>query len=98
MITKMRGDRRVHPERVFCELLTLEECKAVKAGSRVKVLDKNGAVAEVTVTSVKTWKTRPEFVVKCKFGLYEFFSVEIGPDFPNMSFVKVIPQSEPSYW
>lgn len=72
-ISVMRSDRRKNPERVAYEFLTFEECKNLGSESHCHILDNNGKIAQVKITSVKTWKTRPnELLIGWKFGLYEY--------------------------
>ena len=88
MKATMRSDKRKNPQQYEVELLTLEECKAL-SGQHSYILDDAGRIANVNVTSVKTWKTRPEIEVHCKYGLYEYFVITIGPDRPNSELIKV---------
>ena len=82
MKTVMRSDRRKNPEQVEYEYLTFDECKALT--NHCHILDREGKIAQVKITSVKTWKTRPdEIEVHCKFGLYEYFTVKIIRDIAN---------------
>ncbi len=76
--TSLRSDRKANPTMKnyrrleFSELLTM--------GSHALCLDKYGKVATVKITSIKTWKTRPEIEIHCKYGMYEYFSNTIYPD------------------
>lgn len=90
-ITTLRGDRRKNPDKVNYEVLTFEECKALASESHCHILDQQGKIARVKVTSVKTWKRRPdEMEIHCKFGLYEYFTVKVSTDSPNAELVKIV--------
>lgn len=85
----MRSDKRKNPQPVECELLTFEECKALTG--HAYILDRYGKIARVKITSVKTWKTRPnEIEVHCKFGLYEYFTLSIDEHSPNKELVRIV--------
>lgn len=62
--------------------------------SHIQILDKNGDVARVKITSVKTWKRKPDILVSCKFGLYEYFSITIVPG-EVTEFVQEIKENNP---
>jgi hypothetical protein len=93
--TIMRGDRRKNPEKVFYRVLSFDECKALTGHSYI--LDKHGHIARVKITSVKTWKTRPDVEIHCKFGMYEFFVIRIDSHSPNTELVAIVdaPTEEP---
>lgn len=58
-------------------VLELADLKALRAGQRVNFLTRQGDVAQVKVTSVKTWKTRPgDIRLGLKYGMYEYSHVE----------------------
>ncbi len=77
----MRGDRRVKPEQITYRLLSFDECKTLRGNSRTPILDLQGKIATVLITSVKTWKTRAdEIEVHYKFGLYEYGTLRIVRD------------------
>ena len=91
MKTTMRSDKRKNPESVEYEVLTFAECKALSG--HAYILDRQGKIANVKITSVKTWKTRPnEIEVHCKFGLYEYFTVTIDSHSPNKEMVRIVSQ------
>lgn len=81
----LRSDKRVNPEVKSYRFLTLAECKALHG--HCLVIDRNGKIANVAITSVKTWKTRPDVKVGWKFGLYEYGQELITSDFDNQFFV-----------
>lgn len=96
MKTVMRSDGRKNPESVEYELLSFDECKKLAIESHCDVLDKNGKICRVKITSVKTWKTRPnELLIGWKFGMYEYGKEEINPDNPNEFFVRIIEHEDP---
>ena len=91
MKTTMRSDKRKNPEQVEYELLTFAECKSLTG--HAYILDRAGKIANVKITSVKTWKTRPdEIEVHCKFGLYEYFVVTVTAERPNAELVRIVTQ------
>lgn len=61
-------------------MLDLETAKSLTAYDRLysnKFTASNGGPITVRITSVKTWKSRPQDVlVKVKYGLREFFSID----------------------
>jgi len=64
----LRSDKRKTP--------TMHTYETVKAGDVVNgrtywSLGDNGRAANVKVTSVKTWKTRPDIEIHLQFGMYE---------------------------
>jgi hypothetical protein len=86
--TTMRGDNRKSPEIVKFEILTTDECKALTGHAHI--LDRVGKVARVKITSVKTWKRRPDVEVRCQYGLYEHFKITITPTQPSTELVKLV--------
>lgn len=85
MKASSRYDKSKNPEVKEYRLLTLAECKALHG--HALVLDRNGRVARVAITSVKTWKTRPDVRIGWKFGLYEYGNDLITSDSDNTFFV-----------
>lgn len=47
------------------------EMRALPKGARVDFLTRQGEVKQVTVKSIKTWKTRRDIRLGVQFGLYE---------------------------
>lgn len=84
----LRSDKKVKPTGRLYRFLTYKECRALP--SHAEILDRSGRVATVKITSIKTWKTRPDLEIHCKFGLYEFFEVTVTPERVNCEFVKEI--------
>lgn len=80
-----RYDKSTHPTTQNYRFLTLAECKALSG--RAQAIDRHGRIANVKITSVKTWKTRPDVRVGWKFGLYEFGQELITSDSDNTFFV-----------
>ena len=89
MKAQSRYDKSKTPELKEYEFLTLSELKN-NLSSHVLILDKNNRVARVLVTSIKTWKTRPDVKIGWKFGLYEYGSELITSDSDNQFFVKEV--------
>ena len=60
--------------------MTLDEAKALKNGSTIfhaTKVDSRGHSVRYKVTSVKTWKTRPEHVqLGLKYGLYAYEKID----------------------
>lgn len=88
MLASLRSDKRKNPEMKEYTILSNDECKALTG--HALILDRNGKIANVKITSVKTWKTRPEFEVRCQFGLYEHFTIRLSPDNLNTELVKEV--------
>lgn len=63
----MRGDKKETP--VAFNFMLGSDAKNLSGHAHI--LDLNGNIATVKVTSVKTWKTRPTIEVHYKYGLYE---------------------------
>ena len=92
LTTTMRSDKRKNPDDVEYRLMTDDECRAIRPGSRVWALDDNDELATVRVTSVKKWKTRPGVTrIRYQFGLYQHYEVTLGPDRNNTDFVTLLP-------
>lgn len=85
-----RYDYRKEQAQRLYRFATLEECKHLSG--TVNALGKDGKVANVKITSLKTWKTRPDVKVGWKFGLYEYGQELITKDDDNKFFVIEIPQ------
>lgn len=85
---KRRNDKRKTPHFLTCRRLTPQECKSLHG--HALYLDLQGNIAEVKITSIKTWKTRPEIEVHCKYGMYEYFSDTITPTSENIRFVTLV--------
>lgn len=60
-------------------MLTLDAAKSLKAGQWIYSTTSHNAKGEahrVKITSVKTWKTRPnEVLIGAKFGLYRYLKI-----------------------
>ena len=66
----LRSDKRAKPE-----YKTFRQLKAGEVGYlHYYYMDTAGKMANVKVTSLKTWKRKPDVEIHCKFGLYEFFT------------------------
>jgi hypothetical protein len=61
---------------VIYQRLTLDEVKALYQGQRVDFLSRQGTIKQVTITSIKTWKTRADVRIGLKYGLYEYSYTE----------------------
>jgi len=83
--TSLRSDKRKNPEVKEYRYLSNEECRNLRG--HAQILDRNGKVANVKITSVKTWKTRSDIEVKCQFGLYEYFTVRLSDQTQNSELV-----------
>jgi hypothetical protein len=88
MDAKMRSDKRKIPTLYEYRVLTNQECKAL--GSHAYILDSYGDIAQVKITSIKTWKTRPDIEVHCKYGMYEYFVVSISPTNQNSELITLV--------
>jgi hypothetical protein len=93
---KLRSDKRKNPEMKVYRHLTIAECKALHGYAMA--VDRHGDIARVQITSIKTWKTRPEFEVRWKFGMYEFGRELITRDEDNRFFViEVTDEVQPNH-
>ena len=73
--TRYRGDAKKVPVRTF-KILGFEDCKNLVVGSKVHFLTQQGDVAQVKITSMKTWKTRPtDLTIGVKYGLRAYSHV-----------------------
>lgn len=51
---------------------TIDEHKDLVIGGHCKAVDRCGELRDVKITSIKTWKRRPDIEIHWKYGLYEF--------------------------
>ena len=86
--TSLRSDKRKNPELKNYEALNYDECKALTG--HCLILDRNNKIANVKITSVKTWKTRNDVEIRCQFGLYEYFTIKITRENHNTELVKEV--------
>ena len=72
-----RYDRKKNPEVRTYRSITLDEAKALSYGDHVKILDRNGAVADAKINgAVRRWKRDVDRIeIPCKYGLYEYFTL-----------------------
>lgn len=87
-----RYDKSKHPAVKTYRFLTYDECKALSG--HADAIGNDGRIAHVKITSVKTFKTRPEIQIGWKFGLYEYGKEYICRDADNHFFVTEV-ESEP---
>lgn len=86
-----RGDKHKHPKTIRVRELTFQELQTIRSGQHIDLLDKNGQLASVKVTSVKTWKRRPkDFDINCKYGLYEYFAIHVRDCKADITVVNII--------
>jgi hypothetical protein len=83
MRVRMHNDRRKSPRYFYVRPLLLEEILKLKYGNRVLCMlfpavpgIPGNTVAEVTITSVTTWKKRDQVVVKFKYGLRQHYEID----------------------
>lgn len=86
---KMRSDKRKNPTMLEYRLLTYDECRSLKY-HHCYVLDRYGDIAQVNITTVKTWKRRPDLEIHWKFGLYEYGQETVRPNEPQTFFITLI--------
>lgn len=87
----MRGDRHKHPKAIRVRESTFQELQTIRSGQHIDLLDKNGQLARVKVTSVKTWKRRPnDLDINCKYGLYEYFAIRVRDCKADITVVNII--------
>lgn len=84
-VATSRYDRSSKPEEKNYRFLSLQECKELKY--HALAIGRDGRIANVKITSVKTWKTRPNVKIGWKFGLYEFGQELLTSDDDNKFFV-----------
>ena len=62
--------------------MTLEEAKELRVGQVIAhntIRLRYGALYKAKVTSIKTWKTRPnDIMIGMKHGMYQFFKIGHG--------------------
>lgn len=80
-----RYDKSNNPQTKTYRFLSLQECKELSG--HCDVIDRNGKIAHVKITSIKTWKKRNDVKVGWKFGLYEYGQELIVTDKDNAFFV-----------
>ncbi len=66
------GQRRKDPVVSQFRMATEPEIRAMSHGSRQFFIANDGCARMVTITSVKTWKTRPDVSVGIKYGMYGY--------------------------
>lgn len=89
MQAKMRSDRKKSPTMYEIRELTFDELK--RLSNHAYILDQAGQIANVKITSVKSWKTRPNNLdIHCKYGLYDYFIVHVVDCNPDMTFIEII--------
>ena len=89
MQTSYRSDRKKNPTLYDYQEFTFDDLKCLSG--RVKVLDQAGKIAEVKITSIKTWKRRPlDLDIHCKYGLYDYFICHVRNGLPDMTFIELI--------
>lgn len=87
MYTSFRSDRRVHPQIVSVHYLTYDEVLTLRVGQHAYVSDDNGRLAQVKITSIRTWKRKADVKIGWKYGLYEFGSETVTPEGKQLFFV-----------
>jgi len=87
--TTLRSDKRKKPDQHSYRFLTYDEVKAQGYGL-TKVVDRDGKIADVRITSIKTWKRKATLRVSWKFGMYEYGYEDVEPDQQQQFFIKVL--------
>jgi hypothetical protein len=62
------------------ETISYQDIKSGKLPSHVDCISIHGDVIHTKVTSIKTWKKRPEIEIHLKYGLYKYAETTIYPD------------------
>ena len=88
MQAKLRSDKRVKPKLLEYRILTNDECRTLTG--HCHILDRYGDIAQVKITSVKTWKRRADIEVNCKYGMYEYLSIPVSDIFPNVQLIALV--------
>lgn len=73
------ADRHAHPEEHAFHYLSYDECARIGTGQHVLARRLDGKVAQVKITSIKRWRTRPDIRIGWKYGMYEFGNFTILP-------------------
>jgi hypothetical protein len=76
MEASLRGDRKKTPDKYTFTPVSVSD---IRSGQTYYTPDDAGRMATVKITSVKTWKTRPDVEVHWKYGLYEYGHETIRP-------------------
>jgi len=85
----MRNDRKASPTVKHFRTLSFEECaRELIQGSRALILDSSDKVVLVKITSAI--KRDGILIVKFKFGLYDYLTINVMPDQDNNRFVTEI--------
>lgn len=85
-----RNDRHVHPVKHEYRLMTYDELNALHGYEHLNVLDMNGMIAEVHVTSIKRWKRTTDIVVNWKFGQYTYGHERVYKGIEQNFFIKIV--------
>lgn len=85
-----RSDRKKNPTPIDVDYLSMEEIKSLHSGDTIHILDQNDRLARVKITSIKTWKRKPDIEIHVKYGLYEYFTINVIDASPDMPLVKII--------
>lgn len=88
MEAKLRSDRKVNPTMREYRILSNEKCRILSG--HCGILDRNGNIAQVKITSVKTWKRNNDIEVNCKYGMYEYFTIRISDTNPNTELIELL--------
>jgi hypothetical protein len=84
--TFLRSDKRKNPDYKDYIPLTYAECLELK--NDCLILDRENHVANVKITSIKTWKRKQDIEIHCKYGMYEYFTIKLSPEIDNTELVK----------
>lgn len=68
---KMKSGYRGGEEKTF-RYMTIDDARRIPQNSTQYIEDQHGKRRRVKITSVKTWKTRPDVRVRWKYGMWEF--------------------------
>lgn len=85
-----RSDRKKKPTPIDVDYLSMEEIKSLHSGDSIHILDQNDRLAQVKITSIKTWKRKPDIEIHVKFGMYEYFTINVINGLPDISLLKII--------
>jgi starvation-inducible outer membrane lipoprotein len=70
---KLKSGYRGRGEKDF-RYANIDDARKMSQGSTQYIEDQHGKWRNVKITSIKTWKTRPEIEVKWKYGMWEYGS------------------------
>jgi hypothetical protein len=94
MYTTLRSDKHKNPVKYHVQFLSFQEIQSLSSRSHVDCLDKNSQLAQVKITSIKSWKRQPGHLeFHFQYGLYEHFTEDFYSDRSQKFLVKIVDDS-----